>query len=265
MLTEDLMIQCIIPAGKTIREAKTALHLFTLQQQKRLDERIISKQREELRRVTKKENFVQNGLQAHTRQKSSWEELDLDLEDDETDLRGINTVALTARLHAIYKKTVDKIAADVQRKKEQEARTQQSKAQLIEKVSRTSPEDLLNQTIDDRIAATLRKKQPVSRFNNSALFVAATSSGIDAATVEKNFSVLPKNESSPATGGGKDKGKGKGKGKTQRTAQLGQTQEQQGKAKGKSKIGGRGNSKGRGDGRGKGRGGRGGKNRQPTQ
>ena len=64
----------MVLAGKSVREAKTLLQFHMLVEQKTLDKRIIDQQREELCKVTKKESFVEQGMLAHSQQKSNWEQ-----------------------------------------------------------------------------------------------------------------------------------------------------------------------------------------------
>ena len=271
---EDVEFTIRIPAGTSLREAKSMVHFAALSAQKKLDLKVVSLQREELRKITRKDVFVTKGLEAFRQQAHNWSVLDLDLEDDEADVRGISETNLTAKLHTIYKKTVDKIAADVKRKADAEDRSRISRANLVAQLSRTPPADLLNQAIDDRIAAVAnlrkpKKKQQQQCVNSAALFVAASDSTLDQETVARNLpSALPKNGLSPARGGGNtDKGKAKGKGKTKDASWTSSkakgkgkqtpARSSDGKAKGKQTTKGRGkgagdprSSKGQGSGKG---------------
>lgn len=274
---EETSFNVAIPAGKTLREAKSMIHMTALKAQKEIDKKIISLQRDELRKVTKKDHFVQRGLEMFKQQANDWAILDLDLDDDETDVRGISEKNLIARMFTIYKKTVDKIAADVKRKAEADSKKVKSKADLIAKLSRTPPADLLNQAIDDRIAAAMKTRKhtkPADQTIDSAtLFVAAQDNNMDANAVSRslpsNFG-LPKNGTSPAKGGGKAgkgkaKGRGKGKGKEDSTAKSkgkgknnqssavqskGKGKKNQEKGRGKSKAGEKGSWQGPGRGKG---------------
>ena len=262
-IQEDVSFNLQIPAGKTFREAKSMVHMAATLAQKELDQKIVSFQRDELRKVTKKDAFVAKGLQAFQKQAHNWAVLDLDLEDDELEVRGISEVNLTAKLHAIYKKTVDKIAADVKKHADMEDKSRKTRADLISQLTKTPPAELLNKAIDDRIAASARSRKPMQKrqqdVDNAALFVAATDNSMDVDAVSKSLpsnSPLPKNGLSPAKGGGNTeaaKGKGKGKGGDTAASQKGKGKSKaglslkgKGKGKTKTKTGNQQNAKGRG-------------------
>ena len=103
LLEEPIFIGAsqVVPEGVSIREAKERLHRMHTIEQKKLDLLLCQKRRESLRLQTKKSTFVAACMAGLTKQEARWNSLDLDLEDDCCDVRGITPSQQEVKLHVI--------------------------------------------------------------------------------------------------------------------------------------------------------------------
>ena len=257
--------QTLIEIGHTmtVRQAKEHIHRQYLLMQKKLDLRILEEQRVNLRTITKRSTFVTKCLSGHERQTTVWEELDLDLEDEDKELATLNTQDFEAHINTLYKKIVDKAAANQDAKRQKEKAKADSKKQLVNELVSKSPEEFVELTVQRKVREELQK-QSGKKGTYTRLQLLEAKAGVEADPVTlmtssiHNFGVTetiaenalkPKNDHAPPPGaktGGKGsgkgksqdpsgaKGKGKGKGKTQ------------GKAKGKVNAGKGKDNKGKG-------------------
>ena len=98
-----------------------------------------------------------------------WKELDLDLEDDDIEMKGMSEEHLTAKATVIYKRTVDKAASALKAKKDLESKKALKREKFIEDLVKRSPQEFLNQAIDQRIAAAKAKPQKKLTKNDVGL------------------------------------------------------------------------------------------------
>lgn len=94
----------VLPEILSIREAKKALHLNYLCAQKQLDIMICNARRDELRNYTKVDAYTERCLRDQQVQTDMWNSLDLDLEPDDPDDRGMSVEDLKVKIRCIYKK-----------------------------------------------------------------------------------------------------------------------------------------------------------------
>eukprot|EP00959_Pyramimonas_sp_CCMP1952_P286858 5998641-Pyramimonas_sp.AAC.1 len=131
----------------TVRQAKEHIHRQYLLMQKQLDLKILEQQRVNLRTITKRSTFVTKCMSGHERQTTVWEELDLDLEEEDKELATLNTKDFEAHINTLYKKIVDKAAASQEAKRLKEQSKAESKKQLVNELISKSPEEYVELTI----------------------------------------------------------------------------------------------------------------------
>ena len=143
----------------SIREAKKRIHCQYLSAMKTLDVQVAKAQRKNLRDYAKKSAFLDRCKAARRTQKSLWDHLDLDLEDDVPQtVQGLTDTAFDARIESVYIKTVDQ-AAIAQKKAQLESLQQKGKERQIQELLKSKPEDLLNAVIDERISDRLKPRR----------------------------------------------------------------------------------------------------------
>jgi len=311
-LPEDRTFTVTVKSGTSVRETMKQLHCAHHLWMKELEQSVTDQHRLDLKKLANKTAFTDRGLAASKALSTDWKILDLD-SDDEKDPRGIDNDKLTAKLHIIYNKTIDRLAKTAAEKQKKENDQRNSKYDLLSKLAGAPPSDHLDRAIDKRIelriggggnvkakakaaAKANAKDAKDSKFevDNSGIYTACVLGMDDGNPNRLDSFVSPKNEVSPAIGGGKatgkgkggkgsnGKSKGKGKGQTKGKAETWEgANKTKGKGRGKGK-GSTGTTKGKGKGktktrqtegphvkpyrsRGRGRGGRGGRGgRKPT-
>eukprot|EP00929_Paragymnodinium_shiwhaense_P022820 TRINITY_DN14461_c1_g1_i1.p1 TRINITY_DN14461_c1_g1~~TRINITY_DN14461_c1_g1_i1.p1 ORF type:complete len:477 (-),score=131.81 TRINITY_DN14461_c1_g1_i1:928-2358(-) len=212
-----------IDRGRPVREVKEALHILHTRQQAALDMVILKARRDELRQYTKKSVFVARCLQAGTKHSKAWEQLDL-IQDDGDEFipdAGFDPKILEARCLVLCGKAVRRIAEQHIAKKKAEDAAGKSRDAVIEAVLKKSPEELLSDTIDQKVSEALKKKNKKdktpkdSNVDAAAIFVARTTGqDIQKEDAEKYLQEsIPKNGQPPARSGGKNSANGKGNAK----------------------------------------------------
>ncbi|CAJ1414841.1 unnamed protein product [Effrenium voratum] len=208
------------PEGSTLRACREHLYRAFLEKMRSFDLILARQQREELRLLTKKTTFVDKCLQTRSARSSLWQELDLDVDEDEVDLQTMSETSLTAKATVIYKRTVEKAASALKAKKDLQIRKDQQKDKMVNSLLQTSPQDFLNQAIDQRIAVSKAKAKPVSKkmprkppglnVDAAAAFVSAAA---DANMSKESLEAFVQ-ESAPSRWGSQGKSSGKGSGMT---------------------------------------------------
>lgn len=251
--TEAVTVE--FPEGTSLREAKRILHCKYLEHMRTIDLKIAQAQRTELRKSTKKQTFVDRCVETYKGKTDLWRELDLDFENDPAG-SGITASVLEAKADNLYHKTVDQAAILLQKRKEHEKSRQITKEKLLKEMLEKSPEELLQMTIDARIAEKMpRAKKPAkptnqekknqllqNHFNTASAFVATSTPTDNTMSDPSNFQHLWKDLPTQPSRLTNQKGKGKGKQK-----QLGPS-----KGKGKNLKCSKGDHKGKTKGKGKG-------------
>lgn len=250
METETVTVE--FPEGTSLREAKRILHCKYLEHMRKIDLKIAQAQRTELRKSTRKQTFVERCLATYKGKTDLWKELDLDFDCD-PEGSSITASVLEAKADNLYHKTVDQAAILLQKKREHEKSRQTTKEKLLKEMLEKSPEELLQMTIDARIAEKMpsakkpakpnnqnRKDQLLqNHFNTASAFVATSTSNDNSMSDPSNFQHLWKDLPTQPLRLTSQKGKGKqkwpspskGKGKNQK----GSKGDHKGKTKGKGK------------------------------
>ncbi|CAK0800204.1 unnamed protein product [Prorocentrum cordatum] len=247
-------------SGKTLREAKHEAYCAHLAIQKKLDVLLLAKQRDDLRRLTKRDYFVETCAAALSDQTSRVSGLDLDLDLDNDDgfqvsTAGVDAERLKAKATAIYAKAVARASDEKARKQQEKAKQDQAQEKLIQQMMGTSPADLFNMAVDARVIARQRVLGRAGPAGGGTIAAQAASlhtstmaagqSSVDRADAVRLAALSKNGTSPPGQGGGKDKGKGKGrgdpKGKSKGNGKA--TPSPKGESKGKSKGKGKGKSK----------------------
>ncbi|CAE7247164.1 unnamed protein product [Symbiodinium sp. CCMP2592] len=167
-----------VPEGSSLRETREFMYLSFLKKIRDMDLQLAKKQREDLRTTTKKSTFVDRCLETRSTHSELWKELDLELDVDDSDIKGMSVESLTAKATVIYKRTVDKAASSLKAKKDLETRKAAQRDRVLEQIVKKSPQDFLNEAIDQRIAAVSKAMPKPSQ----AVFRAPPGLPIDAAS-----------------------------------------------------------------------------------
>ena len=155
------------------------MYLSFLKKIRDMDLQLAKKQREDLRTTTRKSTFVDRCLQTRSTHLELWKELDLELEEDDPEIKGMSVESLTAKATVMYKRTVDIAASSLKAKKDLETRKAAQQDRVLEQMVKKSPQDFLNEAIDQRIAAASHAMSKPSK----AAFRAPPGLPIDAASV----------------------------------------------------------------------------------
>ena len=245
-----------IPAGVTIREAKTRLYREYQVLNQKMELNFLSLIRDQLRSITKRSTFIASCSALRKRQTDAWNKLDLDLDPDEMDVVGLSDSNFQAKLCALYKKAINQAALKAMAAEKAADSKTKAKQDLIEALVAKSPGDRLNDAIDQRLAAWktrgAKQNNPSSSSKEWDVDHAALACStnipekVEACIEEKS---VPKNGRPSVRSGskgqskgsaGKGKGKAKGKGNGKGTMQSGKPIFPKGSPKGNPKPKGKG-------------------------
>lgn len=240
--------------GDTIRVAKEKCHLAHHLAQKQLDLQLVDLHRNNLKQYVKRSNFVSRCSEHFQNReaplKTSCSVLDIDDDDDDhtalTHELGMTELEFQSMVVSLYKKIVDNEAAKVLLDKASGDKKQEQKKKFLEQVANKSPQEFLNETIDERLKLLTSKKgkgkNKQTPSTSAQLAVAAIQSQTGkispdqaGAILTTNHTLPPNPKPSPAAKSApqnKGKGKGKNKGKTTTTST---SPSKGGKGKSKSK------------------------------
>ena len=211
---EDSALHIDFPSDMSVREAKQLLYARFQMQLRILDGIVYKAVREDLRGRTRKSEFINKIVSAHNIQGAGWGALDLDLEDDELDIRGVSERELTVRASSLYKKTIDQIATKVLIEKETISKAEKQRTTLLKELVAKPAKVRLQELVDQRIAvakSTAPKK--INAYDPVAAYIAADDGTLDADHANEFINVRAPGATPSKGGGGRGKGKGKGKGK----------------------------------------------------
>lgn len=243
----------IVP-GDTIRTAKERCHVAYILAQKQMDLQLIDLHRSNLKEYVKRSNFVfrcsEHFQNRAAPAKTSCAVLDIDEDDIDTTTGlhefGMTEIEFQGMIVSLYKKIVDSEAAKVLLDKASGDKKQQQKQQFLEQVANKSPQEFLNETIDERLKFLQSQK---GKGKGKGLKTGPASAQLAVAAIQSytgkistdqagailadspalpsaSRQVLPATKAKP-----KPKGKGKGKGKSEPSKGKGAN-----KGKGKSKT-----------------------------
>ena len=184
-------------------------------------------QRADLRKATKKSEFVNKCSESFKSKVQTWRDLDLDFEEEEPEANKITTSMVESKASNVYDKTVDQAAAPVKKRKDHLKFQEKKRQDMVNKMLQKTPEELLKQTIEARIKENVKQKRSANsskdgvnpHLNSASAFVATTSgSAVMADDPIETFWIEGaqqnnKTQQNPKGGKGKGKGKEKGKGK----------------------------------------------------
>lgn len=246
----------IVP-GDTIRTAKERSHLAYVLAQKQMDLQLVDLHRSNLKEYVKRSNFVSRCSEHFQNRaapaKTSCAVLDID-EDDMDNTTGLHEFGMTeiqfqGMIVSLYKKIVDSEAAKVLLVKASGDKKQQQKQQFLEQVANKSPQEFLNETIDERLKFLQSKKSKGKGKGSKTgpasaqLAIAAIQSYTGKISADQAGAILADSPAMPSTGRqalptakAKPKPKGKGKGKSKGTRSEPSTNKGANKGKGKSKT-----------------------------
>ena len=212
-----------IPKETTLRDAKKIIHCSYLHSMRKIDLMIARAQRTDLRKATKKSEFVNKCSESFKSKVQTWRDLDLDFEEEEPEANKITTSMVESKASNVYDKTVDQAAALVKKRKDHLKFQEKKKQDMVNKMLQKTPEELLKQTIDARIRENVKHTRSANNsrdranphLNSASAFVATTSGSAAMADdpVEMFWVERAKqNKKKQDLKGGKGKGKGKDKG-----------------------------------------------------
>ena len=214
------------------------MYLSFLKKIRDMDLQLAKKQREDLGTTTRKSTFVDRCLQTRSTHSELWKKLDLELEEDDPEIKGMSVESLTAKATVIYKRTVDKAASSLKAKKDLETRKAAQRDRVLEQMVKKSPQDFLNEAIDQRIAAASKAMPKPSK----AAFRAPPGLPIDAASAFVSASSnanMTKDDVAAfvsANPRGSDKGKGRGAGKSPSSRGRGRGRSTRGRGRSRSSF-----------------------------
>ena len=127
--------------------------------QKQLDLQLVDLHRNNLKQYVKRSNFVSRCSEHFQNReaplKTSCSVLDIDDDDDDhtalTHELGMTELEFQSMVVSLYKKIVDNEAAKVLLDKASGDKKQEQKKKFLEQVANKSPQEFLNETIDERL------------------------------------------------------------------------------------------------------------------
>ena len=111
--------------------------------------------------------FLSKCFEGFESQAAVWNDLDLDVEPSESDLRGISRVALLAKCEAIYKKAIDKAATEKKKRQLDDQKRGKDKTKLLDALVAKSPEQHFTDAVDARVKAVLGSKEKAEAASRS--------------------------------------------------------------------------------------------------
>ena len=260
-----------ISPGDTIRAAKEKCHLAHHLAQKQLDLQLVDLHRNNLKQYVKRSSFIsrcsEHFQNREVPSKTSCFVLDIEDDDDDhtalTHELGMTELEFQGMVVSLYKKIVDNEAAKVLLDKASGDKKQEQKQKFLEQVANKSPQEFLNETIDERLKLLTSKKgkgkHEQTPSASAQLAVAAIQSQTGkispdlAGAILTSHTLPPNPNPNPAAkSSSQNKGKGKGKNKSKaRTASPSKGGKSKGKSKGKAATSSPAKGKGAGKGKGK--------------
>lgn len=259
--TEDCTLSLLVPTGTSLRHTMKAIHYQSQAWQLDLELKVLIAQFEHYRNLGKFTTFAERVRCDVEHPADRYSDLGLDL----SDITLPSTVVkeqLEAKMKVVFLRTVEAAANSKKLKAEADKKKALAKSKVIEKMVASTPKDLFNAAVDQRVKTILGTPSaapPGLEVDAPAAFLKAARTMNPLTDDEANAVVsesAPKNGMSPAAGGGTiPKGSGKAKKKGTGGNKGSPQQKGAGKGKGKSQHGkGQDTNKGKGKGRGKGKG-----------